>query len=196
MGQPREPLTCHRPRGTAAPRRTPRQRGDPPTSLGGGRHGGFAPYPPAGAASGMKGAAGASRVSPHPWHSPAPPRPRPREVILAGLSPGTHVRARGGGPSPGSHAGWFEAAGVCPVPAPILIQTSLILVPFQSIRNRFKLNANKPLKPQRGLRQRSGGSARGRGCSGQPNGTRVPRRPVPGLPGDLGRVTLGGGQAL
>ncbi|XP_072701591.1 cytokine receptor-like factor 1 isoform X2 [Ciconia boyciana] len=69
----------------------------------------------------------------------------------------------------------------------------------QSIRNRFKLNANKPLKPHRGLRQRSGSSTRGWGCSGQPNGTRVPRHPVPGLPRDGAKaegVALGGEQAL
>lgn len=74
------------------------------------------------------------------------------------------------------------------MPAPVLIQTSLILVPFQSIRNRFKLNANKPLKPHRGLRQRSGSAARGRGCSGQPNGARGPCHPIPGLPGDPAKV--------
>lgn len=74
------------------------------------------------------------------------------------------------------------------MPAPVLIQTSLILVPFQSIRNRFKLNANKPLKPHRGLRQRSGSAARGRGCSGQPNGARGPCHPIPGLPGDRAKV--------
>lgn len=74
------------------------------------------------------------------------------------------------------------------MPAPVLIQTSLILVPFQSIRNRFKLNANKPLKPHRGLRQRSGSAARGRGCSGQPNGARGLCHPIPGLPGDPAKL--------
>lgn len=74
------------------------------------------------------------------------------------------------------------------MPAPVLIQTSLILVPFQSIRNRFKLNANKPLKPHRGLRQRSGSAARGRGCSGQPSGARGLCHPIPGLPGDRAKV--------
>lgn len=129
----------------------------------------------------MKGVAGASRVwCPPPLGIHPTPPPAPGSDF-GWFSPQGHMcKHTGGGPSPGSHAGWFEAAGVCPVPAPVLIQTRLILVPFQSIRNRFKLNANKPLKPHRGLRQRSGSSAWGRGCSGQPNGTHVPRHPGPG----------------
>lgn len=73
------------------------------------------------------------------------PPPRCSLGVLEGprVPMGPRASARGFCPRRAAW-GWFEAAGVCPVPAPILIQTSLILVTFQSIRNRFKLNANKP----------------------------------------------------
>lgn len=95
----------------------------------------------------MKGAAGAFWVSPPPLGT-APSHPHPPGSNFGCFSPQGPMceRTGRGGLALGSHMGWFEAAGVCPVPAPILIQTSLILVPFQSIRNRFKLNANKPLE--------------------------------------------------
>lgn len=95
-----------------------------------------------------RGSGGFLGVVPPPTLGTAPSHPHPPGSNFGCFSPQGPMceRTGRGGLALGSHMGWFEAAGVCPVPAPILIQTSLILVPFQSIRNRFKLNANKPLE--------------------------------------------------